>query len=72
MYLPHVLEVVAACRGEPAAALADAITSTARRFFGLPDPFGGVLGHLTQKDLPRPSRRDGRVRAARRAYGRLQ
>ena len=38
MYLPHVLEVVAACRGEPAAALADAITSTARRFFGLPPP----------------------------------
>ena len=34
-FLPHVLEAVARCRGDDLAALADATTLTARRFFGL-------------------------------------
>lgn len=34
-FLPHVLATVAACRGEPPAALARATTETARRFFDL-------------------------------------
>jgi TatD DNase family protein len=38
MYLRHVLETVALCRGEPAAAVATASTATARHFFGLPPP----------------------------------
>ena len=38
MYLRDVLEVVAACRGEPAATLATATSATARRFFGLAPP----------------------------------
>lgn len=35
MYLAHILETVAACRGVSAPALADATTRTARRFFGI-------------------------------------
>ena len=34
-YLPHVLRVIAACRGEPPAALAEATTATATAFFGI-------------------------------------
>ena len=33
-YLPHVCEVVAACRGEAAAEVAAATTRNARHFFG--------------------------------------
>jgi TatD DNase family protein len=33
-YLPHILETVAACRGEPAQALAEATTRNALAFFG--------------------------------------
>jgi len=33
-YLPHILQVVAACRGEPAEALAEATTANALQFFG--------------------------------------
>ena len=35
MYLPVILEAVAACRGQPAAQLAAITTANARRFFGL-------------------------------------
>jgi TatD DNase family protein len=35
MYLPHVLEAVARCRGDEPAALAAATSLTARRFFGI-------------------------------------
>lgn len=38
MYLAHILEVVAACRGEELRALAAATSETARRFFGIPPP----------------------------------
>jgi len=33
-YLPHILKAVAACRGEPAEALAEATSGNALRFFG--------------------------------------
>jgi TatD DNase family protein len=35
-YLPHILETVAACRGEPAASVAAAATRNALTFFGFP------------------------------------
>jgi TatD DNase family protein len=36
-YLPHVLKVVAACRGEPAQLVAEATTRNAMTFFGFPE-----------------------------------
>jgi TatD DNase family protein len=35
-HLPHILAAVAACRGEPAAAIAEATTRNAMAFFGFP------------------------------------
>jgi TatD DNase family protein len=38
MYLAHILNVVARCRGDDPAALAAATSATARRFFGIAPP----------------------------------
>jgi len=35
-YLPHILDIVAACRGETRAAVAEATTRNALAFFGFP------------------------------------
>ena len=37
-FLPHITRVIAACRGEPYAAVAAATTANALRFFGFADP----------------------------------